>query len=140
MKSSIISTFIFAILYASTAGAIPPGTSNPDYSGGGGGGGGGGGSTGAGVGTGAGVPSTGGRRVSASGLRIEGSGNTQGKTRQEERYVEGICTTHGMCGTCQAMDANGNDWTAPCNAMNPCANIGSRLCNIDTLRLTAVCA
>ncbi|OGM50335.1 hypothetical protein ABOM_001202 [Aspergillus bombycis] len=140
MKSGIISTFIFAFLYASTASAVPPGTSNPNYSGGSTGGiGVSTGDTGAAGTAGA---STGGRRVSSGGRRIEGgtSSNMRGKTRQQERYVEGACTTHGTYGTCQATDANGNDWAAPCSPNTPCATVGPRMCNIDTLRLIAVCS
>ncbi|KAJ1712106.1 tyrosyl-DNA phosphodiesterase [Aspergillus flavus] len=36
-----------------------------------------------------------------------------GKTRQQERFVEGVCAMEGDYGMCHGTDANGNDWTAP---------------------------
>ncbi|KAE8142148.1 hypothetical protein BDV38DRAFT_278323 [Aspergillus pseudotamarii] len=122
MRSGIVSSLIFALLCTSTAGAVPPGTANPNYSGT------------SGVNTGSTVGNTGGTGgigISAGGpdIRLTGgtSRNMQGKTRQQERYVEGQCTMRGMHGTCQVTDANGNDWVAPCHSRNP---VGRRNPNI----------
>ncbi|KAB8216716.1 hypothetical protein BDV33DRAFT_207061 [Aspergillus novoparasiticus] len=140
MKSGLVSSLIFAFLCASTVGAVPPGTSNPNYSGTGGTFGSTGGTmgnTGGPVGTGGTGVGTGGPSIS---LTKATNRNMPGKTRQQERFVEGVCAMEGDYGMCHGTDANGNDWTAPCNPKNRCKLGQSHLCNIDTMRLMAVCS
>ncbi|QRD84218.1 hypothetical protein F9C07_2108078 [Aspergillus flavus] len=131
MMSGLVSPLIFAFLCASTVGAVPPGTSNPNYSGTGGTMG----HTGSTVGTGGTGVSAGGPSIS---LTKATNRDNPGKTRQQERFVEGVCAMEGDYGMCHGTDANGNDWTAPCNPKNRCKLGQPRLCNIDTMRFVAV--
>lgn len=83
MMSGLVSPLIFAFLCASTVGAVPPGTSNPNYSGTGGTMG----HTGSTVGTGGTGVSVGGPSIS---LTKATNRDNPGKTRQQERFVEGV--------------------------------------------------
>ncbi|KAE8347983.1 hypothetical protein BDV24DRAFT_157463 [Aspergillus arachidicola] len=116
MKSGLVSSLIFAFLCASTVGAVPPGTSNPNYSGTGGTFG----STGGTMGNTGGTVGTGGTGVGAGGPSVP--------------------AMEGDYGMCHGTDANGNDWTAPCNPKNRCKLGQSHLCNIDAMRFMAVCS